>query len=503
MIEQILAAIDLRFIFLVFVGAFAGLIVGAMPGLSVTMATAILVSVTFTWAVNDAMALMMGVYVVGVFSGALSAILINIPGAPASVATTLDGFPMTMKGQAKKALRVATVYSFVGTFFGLIMLALLAKPVTKIALQFSPMDYFLLALFGLTTVGSLTSKNFLKGLISAALGVIISLIGIDPIMGTPRFTFGSMRLQAGISLIAALIGLFGFSEILVQIGQRSLDPISGKLGKEKVGFRQLLRHIPLSLQSAVIGTFIGALPGTGGPVASLIAYDQAKKTVRKPEVPFGEGAVEGIVASESANNACIGGALIPMLTLAVPGDAVTAVLLSAMYVHGLRPGPLLFTQTPDLFYVILAAGIIGSLSILFLGISVAPLMARMVLIPKKILLPVVAILCIIGAYAINSSVFDVLIMAIFGLIGFVMRRKGYSVAPMVLGIVLGSLMDANFRRAVSLASAGDNLIISMFSRPISIILIVFILISLFSNFKFVKTGVRKLFSKGSDKGQEE
>jgi putative tricarboxylic transport membrane protein len=321
-------------------------------------------------------------------------------------------------------------------------------------------------------------------------------------MGTPRFTFGSMKLQAGISLIAALIGLFGFSEILVQIGQRSLEPIAGKLGKEKVGFRQLMRHIPLSLQSAVIGTFIGALPGTGGPVASLIAYDQAKKTVRKPEVPFGEGAVEGIVASESANNACIGGALIPMLTLAVPGDAVTAVLLSAMYVHGLRPGPLLFTQTPDLFYVILAAGLIGSLSIIALGIGVAPLMARMVLIPKKILLPVVAILCIIGAYAINSSVFDILIMAIFGLIGFVMRRKGYSVAPMVLGIVLGSLMDANFRRAVSLASAGDNLIISMFSRPISIILIVFILISLFSNFKFVKTGVRKLFSGRSDKGKE-
>ena len=423
MVEQILAAIDLRFIFLVFVGAFAGLVVGAMPGLSVTMATAILVSVTFTWTVNDAMALMMGVYVVGVFSGAISAILINIPGAPASVATTLDGFPMTMKGQARKALRVATVYSFVGTLFGLIMLALLAKPVTKIALQFSPMDYFLLALFGLTTVGSLTSKNFLKGLISATLGVITSLIGIDPIMGTPRFTFGSMKLQAGISLIAALIGLFGFSEILVQIGQRSLQPIAGKLGKEKVGFRQLMRHIPLSLQSAVIGTFIGALPGTGGPVASLIAYDQAKKTVRKPEVPFGEGAVEGIVASESANNACIGGALIPMLTLAVPGDAVTAVLLSAMYVHGLRPGPLLFTQTPDLFYVILAAGIIGSLSIIALGIGVAPLMARMVLIPKKILLPVVAILCIIGAYAINSSVFDILIMAIFGLIGFVMRRK--------------------------------------------------------------------------------
>ncbi len=503
MFEQILMAMDLRFIFLVMVGAFAGLVVGAMPGLSVTMATAILVSVTFTWAVKDAMALMMGVYVVGVFSGAISAILINIPGAPASVATTLDGFPMTMKGQARKALWIATFYSFIGTLFGLIMLALVARPVTKIALQFSPMDYFLLALFGLTTVGSLTSKNFLKGLLSAAFGVMISLIGVDPIMGTPRFTFGSLRLYAGISLIAALIGLFGFSEILIQIGQRSLAPIAGKLGREKVSLRRLLRYLPLSIQSAIIGTVIGALPGTGGPVASLIAYDQAKKTVRKPEVPFGEGAVEGIVASESANNACIGGALIPMLTLAVPGDAVTAVLLSAMYVHGLRPGPLLFTQTPELFYIIIAAGIIGSLAILLLGVGVAPLMARMVLIPKKILLPVVAVLCMIGAYAINSSVFDVLIMAIFGFLGFIMRRKGYAVAPMVLGIVLGSLMDANFRRAVSLASAGDNLIISMFSRPISIVLVAFILISLLSNFGFVKTGIRKLFARKPTETKEE
>jgi putative tricarboxylic transport membrane protein len=332
---------------------------------------------------------------------------------------------------------------------------------------------------------------------------MISLIGVDPIMGTPRFTFGSLRLYAGISLIAALIGLFGFSEILIQIGQRSLAPIAGKLGREKVSLRRLLRYLPLSIQSAIIGTVIGALPGTGGPVASLIAYDQAKKTVRKPEVPFGEGAVEGIVASESANNACIGGALIPMLTLAVPGDAVTAVLLSAMYVHGLRPGPLLFTQTPELFYIIIAAGIIGSLAILLLGVGVAPLMARMVLIPKKILLPVVAVLCMIGAYAINSSVFDVLIMAIFGFLGFIMRRKGYAVAPMVLGIVLGSLMDANFRRAVSLASAGDNLIISMFSRPISIVLVAFILISLLSNFGFVKTGIRKLFARKPTETKEE
>lgn len=495
MLGQIFSTMSPEFILLVAAGAFAGLLVGAMPGLSVTMATALLVSITFTWSVENAMGLIMGVYVVGVFSGAVTAILVNIPGAPSSVATTLDGFPMTKKGQAKKALKTATIYSFVGSVVGLVILALVAKPVTKIALAFSPIDYFLLALFGLTTVGSLTSKSFTKGLISATLGVILSLIGIDPIMGTSRFTFGSMNLQMGIPLIPALIGLFGFSEVLVQVGQGSMKAIAMGVGNEKAKIKPLLKHIPMSLRSSVIGTVIGALPGAGGPVASLISYDQAKKTTKNPEVPFGEGAVEGIVASEAANNACIGGALIPMLTLAVPGDAVTAVILSALYVHGLRPGPLLFTETPGLFYTILAGGFIGCLMILLLGLTVAPVLARIVLIPKKILMPLVSILCVIGAYAVNGSLYEVLLMVIFGMAGFIMRRKGYSVAPMVLGLVLGQLMDANFRRAVSLAQAGDNIMVSMFSRPISLILVTLIVASVMANVPAVRKATGKIFKR--------
>ena len=495
MLGQIFGSMSPEFFLLVGVGSLAGLLVGAMPGLSVTMATALLVSITFTWSVNNAMALIMGVYVVGVFSGAVTAILVNIPGAPSSVATTLDGFPMTKKGQAGRALKTATIYSFVGSVVGLIVLAVVAKPVTKIALAFSPMDYFLLALFGLTTVGSLTSKSFTKGLISATIGVILSLVGIDPIMGTTRFTFGSMNLQMGIPLIPALIGLFGFSEVLIQIGQGNMKAIAMDVGREKAKVKPLLKYIPLSLRSSVIGTIIGALPGAGGPVASLIAYDQAKKTVKKPTAPFGEGAVEGIVASEAANNACIGGALIPMLTLAVPGDAVTAVILSALYVHGLRPGPLLFTETPDLFYTILAGGFIGCLMILLLGLTVAPLLARVVLVPKKILMPLVSILCVIGAYAVNGSLYEVLLMVIFGIVGLLMRRRGYSVAPMVLGLVLGQLMDANFRRAVSLAQAGDNLLVSMFSRPISIVLVVLIVFSVLSNVPAFKGLTGKIFRK--------
>lgn len=478
---DLLSVIDLRFIFFVLAGSLAGLVVGAMPGLSVTMATALLVSVTYTWSVNDALAMIMGVYVVGVFSGAVSAILINIPGAPSSVATTLDGFPMAQQGRAKEALFIAVIYSFIGTVFGFLALWITAKPISSIALQFAPMDYFLLAFFGLMTVGSLTSKNFIKGLISAALGVLISLVGIDPIMGTPRFAFGNTNLNSGIQLVAALIGLFGFAEILAQVGENSLEPISAKVDNSKINLKSVLRHLPLGLGASAIGTVIGALPGAGGPVASLLAYDWAKGRVKHPEVPFGEGAQEGIVASESANNACIGGALIPMLTLAVPGDAVTAVLLAVFYVHGLKPGPLMMTESPEVFAVIMAGGLLGCIALLLLGLTIAPQIARLVQIPKRILMPIVAVLCIVGAFAGRSSLFDVGVMLAFGVLGYLMRQHGFSTAPMVLGIVLGQLMDSNFRRAVSLAGASPNFFVGMFGRPITIVLTVITLCTILAN----------------------
>lgn len=495
MLHDIFSVIDVNFIFIVFLGALAGLFVGAMPGLSVTMATALLVSITFTWETNYALALIMGVYVVGVFSGAITAILINIPGAPGSVATTLDGYPMAKRGKASLALKTATIYSFLGSVLGLLILAISASQVTKLALAFSPFDYFLLAAFGLTTVGSLTSKNFTKGLVSAALGVFISTIGMDPIMGIGRFTFGIPNLQKGIPVIATLIGLFGFSEIFYQISKKKGKPVLLNVTKDKVKIKDLIRHWGLGLRSSVIGTLIGALPGAGGPVASLLAYDQAKRSTKNPEVAFGEGAVEGIVASESANNGCIGGALIPMLTLAVPGDAVTAVILSAFYVHGLRPGPLLFHESPDMFGVILAGGFIGCFMILLLGLTVGPLLSKIAIVPQKHLLPIVAVLCVIGAYAASTNSFDILIMIIFGFIGFVMRKRGFPVAPMVLGLVLGGIMDSNFRRAISLASSSSSPIAELFFNPISIVLTFAILLSVISNFVSFKEIFKKIFRK--------
>ncbi|MDR1827741.1 MAG: tripartite tricarboxylate transporter permease [Methylobacteriaceae bacterium] len=459
------------FFALVFVGSLLGLVVGAVPGLSVTMATALLISVTFTWSVNNAVALIMGVYVSGVYAGALSAIVINIPGAPSSVATTLDGFPMARQGRAAEALFTATIHSFFGTLFGLFVLMLVIEPLTSIALAFSPLDYFLLACFGLSTVGSLTSKSFIKGMISACLGVLFAFVGMDEYTGEHRFTFDIMELQMGIPLVAVLIGLFGFSEVLSTLAAGQQGSIAAAPGKFKPDFKTILKQLPLSLRSSVIGVIIGALPGTGGTVAALLAYDNAKLTVKNPKVPFGEGAAEGVVASESANNACIGGALIPMLALAVPGDAVTAVILAAFYVHGLRPGPMLLQNSPDTFNVILAGGFVAAGMMLLLGLTVVPQMAKVVMIPKRLLMPMVTVLCVIGAYAVESSIYQVVIMLVFGLLGYFMRLRGYAVAPMVLGIVLGGIMDINFRKAMNLADADEGLLHMLLSQPISLCLL--------------------------------
>jgi putative tricarboxylic transport membrane protein len=486
--------LDIRFVLIVFAGSVAGLFVGAIPGLSVSMATALLVSITYSWTPKMAMGMIMGVYVTGVFSGAISAILINIPGAPSSVVTTLDGYPLAKKGEALKALHTATIYSFVGSVFGFIALWLLAHPITAIALKFWPMDYFLLALFGLTAVGSLTTKSFSKGMISAMFGLIASMVGIDSVVGTPRLTFGIYDLVAGIGTVPALVGLFGFSEVLTVIAEGITEGEVSKIVNKAVKLRDILKHWFISLHACVIGTLVGALPGAGGPVASFLAYGEAKKVIKNPEVPFGEGAIEGVVVSESANNACIGGALIPMLTLAIPGDAVTAIILSVFYVHGLRPGPMFLRTSPKIFQMILAGGFIGCIFLLFLGLFVGPRISKVITIPKRLLLPVITVLCVIGAFAGNNRLFDVVLMFAFGIIGFLMRRRGYSVAPMTLALVLGKMMDSEFRRAVSLAVSEDSLLLAMFGRPITIVLLILTLAVIISNIP----GVKRVFGRSKN-----
>ena len=483
---------DFRFILLVLLGSVLGLFIGAIPGLSVTMATALLVSVTYSWSASDAMATIMGLYVVGVFSGALSAILINIPGAPSSVVTALDGYPLSKRGEANKALKYATFYSFIGSVFGFVALALLSGPISMIALKFHPVDYFLLSFFGLLAVGSLTSKSFSKGLVSAAIGLFIAMIGMDSVMGRPRLTLGIRSLQGGINVVPALVGLFGMTEVILSIAEGKMGAEVSEIKKEKIKISDMLKHFPHSLLYSAIGTFIGALPGAGGPVASFIAYSTAEKIVKNPSQPFGEGAVEGIVASESSNNACIGGALIPMLTLAVPGDAVTAIILSVFIVHGLQPGPLFIKTQPSLFASVLAGGFLGCIFLLFLGLVIAPRLSKLILVPKRILLPIVTVLCVIGSFACNNRVFDVVLMFLFGLLGYVMKKHDYPTAPMVLAIVLGGMMDSNFRRTVSLLESEEHKLSYLFSSPITVVLFICVVVTLIFSIPQTKKVVSKI-----------
>ena len=369
------ALIDPQLVLFLGVGVFLGIYIGAVPGLSVTMAASLLISFTYSWDVLPAMAAMIGIYIGGVYGGSRSAILLNIPGAPAAVATALDGYPLAKKGPAGQAIGITVVQSVLGGLIGTIILAFGAPALAKVAVTFAPRDYFLLAIMGLLLVGSLGSESTARGILSAAIGIFIGFIGLDSQTGHLRFVIGTKGSQTwtymmlGVSYVVVMIGLFGMSEALMQLRDMSVKPVKQKVDKIVPGWKNIIRFLPLSIRTSLLGTFIGALPGTGGDIAALMAYDHAKRTTKDPETPFGEGAMEGLVACESANNAAIGGACIPMLTLGIPGDAVTAIMIGAMYIHGLQPGPLMMKNSADVFWYIIGAMFVGNIFLLIFGFT--------------------------------------------------------------------------------------------------------------------------------------
>ena len=461
-------------ILLVAIGTGAGVYIGAIPGLSGTMAVSLLVSFTFGWETNSALALMIGVFVGAVFGGSRSAILLNIPGAPSAVATGLDGYPLAKKGLAGEAMGTATTQSFIGTVLGIVALAFCAPLVSKLALSFHSVDYLMLAFMGLMMVGSLGAKSMKRGLITGAIGLFLGCVGVDPQTAVRRFTFDIIYLNSGVDFVVAMIGLFGASEALVQLSDMNVKPVKQKASKVVPKWSEITKYLPLTLRSSVLGVLVGALPGAGGDIAALLAYDQAKRSVRNPEVPFGEGAVEGIIAPESANNAAIGGAFIPMLTLGIPGDAITAVMISALTIHGLRPGPNLLNTTPHLFWLIVGCLMFASIFLLVFGLTGIKAFTKIVEIPKGILMPLIMILSVIGAFAIRNSVYDILWMFGFGILGYFLKRFDYPVAPVVLGIILCTLFEDNYRRGVMLEGSIPAMFGSIFTSPISIFLFVFI-----------------------------
>ena len=473
--------LDPKLLFLTAAGTFAGIYIGAIPGLSVTMAVSILVSFTFKWHVNEALTLISGIFFGGVYGGSRSAILLNIPGAPAAIATGLDGYPLAKRGEAGRAIGLTTVVSVLGGFVGILALAVAAPAVANLALKFAPRDYLLLAIWGILLVGSLSGNSLAKGVFAGALGMLIGCVGLDPVTAEPRLTFGSLQLSAGISYIVAMIGFFGVSEVMAQLHEIHLKATKQDVTKIIPSWDLVLKYLPLSMRTSSIGVVIGALPGAGGDIAALMAYDHAKHTVKNPSRPFGEGAYEGLVAPESANNAAVGGAYIPMLTLGIPGDAATAVIIGALYIHGLKPGPMLMIETPHLFWFTVGSLTLANCFLLIFGLTGIKIFTKIVEIPKPILLPLILILSSVGAYAINNNPVDVYWMLGFGVLGYFLKMYGFQVGPVILGIILGPLMDRSYRQAM--ISAQNNpltFIGEFFTSPLSAIILAALVFTLVS-----------------------
>ena len=465
----ILSICNLPIMALILLGTFMGIIVGAIPGLSVTMGVALFLPLTFGMDPIAGLSLLCGLYIGGTSGGLISAILLKMPGTAASVATTFDGHPMAARGEAGKALGVGIVASFFGGLISYIILMLLAPFIAKFVLQFGPYEYFSIGLFSLTMIVSLSSGSLVKGVLSGMIGLILAFVGIAPITSFTRFTFGISELNAGFSMIPMLIGLFAVAEVLTALEDKN------KPGEERAqdckikGFGFTLNDIKGQgsnfLISTMIGTAIGILPGLGASICNILAYSVAKNRSKHPE-KFGTGIVDGLIASESSNNASTGGALVPLLTLGLPGDNTTALILAGFMIHGITPGPLLFRTEGKLVYGIFAALIVANIMMLIVEYLGMRVFIRILSVPKNLLLPIVMIFCTVGAYANNNRVFDVVVMMLFGLLGYGMKKMKLPQAPIILAFILCPTVETNLRRGL-MKSQGSFL--PFLTSPISCI----------------------------------
>lgn len=457
-------------LFLVVAGTFLGLVFGSLPGLTSTMGVAILIPLTFTLEPVDAMGMMLGTYIGGMAGGAVSATLLNIPGTPSAIVTCLDGHPMVQQGRGAEALGWAAFSSGWGSLVSWVLLVTISPLLARLCTSFGSPEYAALAFFGLTIIAAISGKSILKGVIAGIFGITLSFVGVDPIWGELRFTFGSIDLMGGISTIPAMIGLFSIPQILRSCTARDnakVDSKDLKLSKFVPSFREMWRQKWAILRASVIGVGIGIIPATGGNIGSFIAYDQAKRFSKHPET-FGKGNYEGIIASEAANNGVCGGALVPMLTLGIPGDSVTAVLLGGLMIHGLRPGPALFSDTPDIVVGIFTTILVATIAMVLIQMVGIKLFVRILNIPVHYLSGILVVLSLVGSFALRSSFFDVLLTLGIGLFGYFFVKAGFPSAPVVLGLVLGSMFEGEIRRALRLSSGNPSI---FFTRPISCVIL--------------------------------
>lgn len=445
-------------------GALLGLVIGALPGLTSTMALAVLAPLTFGFDTHLAVAVLIGVYVGGIAGGSIPAICLNIPGTPASAATAIDGYHLARQGRQQEALKAGLISSGVATALSCLVLVTVAPTVAAFGLRFSAPEYFALGLVGLVIVISVSGSKLLKGIASGLLGLLFAFVGIDAVSGTSRFTFGTSELASGLQFVPAIIGVFGMAEVLNQLGKsRTAFKVPVETGADPAATKTPWRAlVPTQLRASGIGTAIGSIPGAGADIASWVSYDVNSKFAKKGD-RWGRGEIKGVVASEAGNNANVGGAMIPMVTFGIPGDGQTAMLIAFLLIHGLNPGPGLISESPDVVYGLFASVIIAGLFIAFGAPLFAKAAGKIVAIPTQYIYPVIVVLCVVGAFAVSSNPFSVVVMVFFGVLGWLMIRGGYPVAPLVLGMILGPLIETNLRRGLVLSG---NDFWSFFERPI-------------------------------------
>ena len=455
-----------------FISVLMGLIFGMLPGLTATMAVALLTGLTYSFDGGLAVLSLIGVYIGAISGGCQSAILLNIPGTPASAATALDGYPLAKQGKGALAIFVANHASFLGTLFGTLCVAVLTPIISKIALKFQSYEMFLLCVFGIVICGNLTSGGRpVKGWISGFVGLLVAMVGRDTVHSVARFCFGNMNLTAGISLLPVMIGLFGFPEIVNAFSAAKREVLDVQKFERKEGWAVLKRNKLNIVRSSILGMTMGAIPGVGEDTGGWLSYWSEKKA-HKSDL-WGKGEINGVVASEAGNNAAVGGAIIPVLSLAIPGSAPAAVLLAAFWMHGYRPGPLLMSETPEFLYLVVVSMVFASLVMVLLANNMAKVTVKVLQVDQRILMPIVFICCVIGAFVVNNRLFDIKLMFVFGLLGIAMSYMKYPSAPFLLGVVMGNMADENLRRALMLHNGS---ILPFFTRPICIFFLLFILV---------------------------
>lgn len=466
----------------IFIGTAIGLFVGAMPGLSATMAIALLLPVTFPLDAGTGISMLASLYLAAMYGGSISAILIRTPGTPAAAATVLDGYPMAQNGQAGKALGVSLIASLIGGVMSSIALLTVAPILGEVALKFGPVELFAVAVLGLTIIGSLSQGSTVKGLLAGVIGVMIAMVGMDPISGVARFTFGNIYLYSGVSFVVALIGLFSIPQAirLIQQDTETAKKISSIKDRMLPRWKELKGMLVTIFRGGLIGIVVGIIPGTGGDTACWFSYNEAKRFSKHKE-KFGTGYPVGVAAAESANNAVVGGTLIPTLSLGIPGSSSTAVLMGALMVHGIMPGPELMTKHADVTYTLIWAVLLANVALFLVGMLFTRVSINVTRVPNKVIAPIIIVLCVIGAFSISNSIMDVYLMFAFGILGFFMDKIKMPTAPMVVGLILGHMLDVSLHQAL-LISQGSWLV--FVKNPVSAVLLSIALLSILQNTPF-------------------